>query len=161
FILDGELVIQDERGHPVFQHLLKRSTLAKASEIDAMARELPAVYFAFDLIGLEGKDLRGLPLRQRKELLQRLLGEEGRVRALDHVERQGEALLAEVKRLGLEGIVAKRADAPYRGDRNADWQKIPLKHVADFAIVGWAGDLGALHLAVHDGRGFVYAGKVG
>jgi len=161
FVLDGELVIQDERGHPIFQRLLKRSTLAHAREIEAMARELPAVYFAFDLLSLDGKDLRKLPLVQRKELLAGLLGREGRVRLLDHVEREGEALLAEVKRRGLEGVVAKKADAPYRGERNPDWQKIALKHVADFAVVGWAGDLGALHLAVHDGHGLVYAGKVG
>lgn len=162
FILDGELVIQDERGHPIFQRLLKRSTLARPTEISALARELPAVYFAFDLLALDGKDLRGLPLKARKELLAGLLpAKDGRVRLLDHVEREGEALLAEVKRLGLEGVVAKKADAPYRGERSSDWQKVALKHVADFAIVGWAGDLGALHLAVHDGKGFVYAGKVG
>ncbi len=161
FILDGELVIQDERGHPIFQRLLKRSTVANPREIDALARELPAVYFAFDLLSLDGKDLRKLPLTQRKELLADLLGREGRVRLLDHVAREGEALLEEVKRLGLEGVVAKKADAPYRGERCPDWQKIALKHVADFAVVGWAGDLGALHLAVHDGHGLVYAGKVG
>src|SRR5690606_14424597 len=105
-VLDGELVIPDERGHPVFQRLLKRSTVTAPREIDALARELPAVYFAFDLLSLDGKDLRRLPLLERKALLARVLPKDGRVRALDHVEREGEALLERVKELGLEGIVA-------------------------------------------------------
>ncbi|MBL8949313.1 MAG: DNA ligase D [Myxococcaceae bacterium] len=161
FILDGELVIQDDRGHPIFQQLLKRSTLSRPLEVAALARELPAVYFAFDLLALDGRDLRRLPLVQRKELLARLITGTGRVRVLDHVEREGEALLEAVKQRGLEGIVAKKADAPYRGERCSDWQKVPLKQSGDFAIVGWANDLGAVHLAVFDGHGYAYAGKVG
>lgn len=160
-ILDGELVIQDERGHPVFQRLLKRSTVTNPRELAALARELPAVYFAFDLLALGGRDLRRLPLRERKALLREVLPKEGRIRVLDHVEREGEALLAQVKQLGLEGIVCKRADSPYRGDRSPDWLKVPLKHTGDFAVVGWAQDLGALLLAVWDGKQFVFAGRCG
>ncbi len=160
-ILDGELVIQDERGHPVFQRLLKRSTVTAQREIDALARELPAVYFAFDLLALDGKDLRKLPLSERKALLARTLPKDGRIRVLDHVEREGEALLQQVKQLGLEGIVAKRADSRYVGERSPDWLKIPLKHTADFAVAGWAADLGTLLLAVWDGRHWVWAGRCG
>jgi bifunctional non-homologous end joining protein LigD len=163
FILDGELVIQDERGHPVFQQLLKRSTLASAREVAAMAAQLPAVYFAFDLLALNGEDLRPLPLHERKQRLAALLGAGagGRIHVHGHIEREGEALFNEVKKRGLEGIVAKKADAPYRGDRGPDWLKVAIHHTGDFAVVGYAADLGALLLAVRDGDGWRAAGRVG
>ncbi|MBK7860668.1 MAG: DNA ligase D [Archangiaceae bacterium] len=162
FVLDGELVIQDQRGHPIFEQLLKRSTLKHPREIEALRREKPAVYFAFDLLVLDGRDLRKLPLRERKALLAQVIGTAGRVRVLDHVEREGEALLAAVEQQGLEGVVAKRADSRYLGGRSADWLKVAFRPAGDFAVIGWAADLGALHLAVSDGQGgWVYAGKVG
>lgn len=161
FILDGELVIQDQRGHPIFQKLLERSMLGGSGEIASLAASSPAVYFAFDLLRLDGKDLRQLPLRDRKALLHQLLPKEGRVRAVDHVEDQGEALLEAVRAKGLEGVVGKRAAAPYRGGRGPDWVKVALTSSCDFAVIGYAEDFGALHLGVRDDRGFVYAGKVG
>lgn len=161
FILDGELVIQDARGHPIFQRLLRRSTLVAPRDIDAAARVDPAVYFAFDLLMADGQDLRALPLWERKQRLFELLPKGVRVLPVDHVERDGEALLELVKARGLEGVMAKRESAPYRGGRGDDWLKIALKHVADFAVVGWADDWGALYLATWDGERFVYAGKVG
>jgi bifunctional non-homologous end joining protein LigD len=161
FILDGELVIQDDQGHPIFQKLLERSTLTGKKEVAFMAAGSPAVYFAFDLLRLDGKDLRGLPLKDRKQLLHQLLPREGRVRAVDHVEDQGEALLEAVRAQGLEGAVGKKADAPHRPGRGPDWVKIAFTSICDFAVVGYAADFGAMHLATHDDRGFLYAGKVG
>ncbi len=161
FILDGELVIQDAQGKPIFQKLLERSTLTSTREIRFMADASPAVYFAFDLLRLDGKDLRDLPLVDRKSLLHQLLPKEGRIRAVDHVEEQGEALLEAVRAQGLEGIVGKKADAPYRAGRGPDWVKVAFTSICDFAVVGYAEEFGALHLAVHDAKGFVYAGKVG
>ncbi|MBS1152324.1 MAG: ligase, partial [Myxococcaceae bacterium] len=116
---------------------------------------------AFDLLRLDGRDLRELPLRDRKALLQQLLPKEGRIRAVDHVEEQGEALLEAVRARGLEGIVGKRADAPYRAGRGPDWVKVAFTSSCDFAVVGYAEDFGALHLAIRDAQGLVYAGKVG
>ncbi len=161
FILDGELVIQDAEGKPCFQKLLERSTLTSNREIKYMAQASPAVYFAFDLLRLDGKDLRELPVKDRKALLLQLLPKEGRVRAVDHVEDQGEALLEAVRAKGLEGIVGKRADAPYRAGRGPDWVKVAFTTICDFAVVGYAEEFRALHLGVHDDKGFVYAGKVG
>jgi bifunctional non-homologous end joining protein LigD len=160
FILDGELVIQDPEGNPIFQKLLERSTLT-GSQIRYMASTSPAVFFAFDLLRLNGNDLRELSVRDRKALLRQLLPNDGRVRIVDHVEEQGEALLEAVRVKGLEGIVGKRADAPYRGGRGPDWVKVAFTSTCDFAVVGYAEELGALHLGVHDSNGFVYAGKVG
>lgn len=161
FLLDGEVVIQDSEGHPIFQRLLKRSTLTTPREIDRACRADPAVYCAFDLLMRDGVDLRPQPLRARKALLFELVPKLPGVLPVEHVETQGEALLALVKARGLEGVMAKRADAPYRGGRSESWLKIALKHVWDFAIVGWADDWGALYLATWDGEKFLYAGKVG
>ncbi len=161
FILDGELVIQDAEGKPIFQKLLERSTLTSAREIRFMAETSPAVYFAFDLLRLDGRDLRHLPLLDRKALLHQLLPKSGRILPVDHVEEQGEALLEAVRAKRLEGIVGKRADQPHRPGRGPDWVKVAFTAICDFAVVGYAEAFGALHLAVHDGQGFVYAGKVG
>ena len=161
FILDGELVIQDEHGHPIFQKLLERSTLTGAQPIHYLATSSPAVYFAFDLLSLDGKDLRELPLKDRKALLFDLIPRTGRVRAVEHIEDQGEAFLEAVRAQKLEGIVGKRAAAPYRGGRGPDWVKIAFTTICDFAVIGYAEEFGALHLGVHDAQGFVYAGKVG
>src|SRR5262249_45051966 len=86
----------------------------------------------------------------------------------DHVEEHGVLLFEEGQRLALEGVVAKRADSPYRGGRSDAWRKIRSVRTADLAVVGFTmpssaarAGFGALHLAHYDGRGFVYAGRVG
>lgn len=161
FILDGELCIQDEHGKPIFQRLLRRSTVTGARDVAALAAAEPAVYFAFDLLMLDGKDLRGLPLAERKALLSGLVPKDGRVHLLDHVAKEGEALLALVKQQGLEGVMCKRLDAPYRGGRGTAWLKVALTQIGDFAVVGYAEGYGALYLATWNGKELVYAGKVG
>lgn len=162
FIIDGELVIQDEHGRPIFQRLLTRGTLTGQREIEAGMRANPAVFFAFDLLmDSTGADLRNLPLRERKAKLLASVPKLERVLPVEYIEREGEALLEAVRGQQLEGIVAKDLSAPYRGGRSAAWQKIALKHVADFAVVGYADDFNAFYLATWDGLQFVFAGKVG
>jgi bifunctional non-homologous end joining protein LigD len=161
WVLDGELVTLDDQGRPVFQRLLKRSTLTRAGDVTRAAGDLPAVLFIFDILSFEGRDLRGLPLTERKRLLQLLIPNEGRVRRVDHVEREGEAFYAQVEKLGLEGMVAKRADSPYRPGRGPTWLKIARQHTGEFAVLGYADDWGALYLGVPDGDSFRFAGKVG
>lgn len=162
FLLDGELVIQDEAGRPVFQQLLKRSMKTKTREIAAAAAQSPAVFFAFDVISAGETDLRRAPLTERKVTLAALLkGATGRVRLLDFVEGQGEALLEAVKAQGLEGIVAKKKTSVYAGGRSSEWLKVPLMSGGDFAVVGFAAEWGALHLAIFNGQTFEYACKVG
>lgn len=161
FIVDGELVIQDDHGRPIFQRLLTRGTLTGQREIDMGMRANPAVFFAFDLLMDEGVDLRALKLRERKARLMTRVPKLERVLPVEYVEREGEALLDAVREQQLEGIVAKDLSAPYRGGRNPTWLKIALKHVADFAVIGYADDFNALYLATWDGLQFVYAGKVG
>jgi len=108
-----------------------------------------------------------LSLVTRKELLMEALPKLGAVRSLDHIEREGEAFLAQVIALGLEGIIAKRADSPYRGGRSDVWLKIKAEPTGDFVIVGFTdpkgnrSHLGALQLADMVGGELVYAGRVG
>lgn len=166
-ILDGEVVVLDAAGRPSFQALQKRAMLSRPAEVERSSLDRPATFFAFDLLALGDLDLRPLPLEQRKRLLERLLPRAGPLRYADHVETRGEDLFREARARGLEGVVAKKADSPYRAGRSASWLKLRVQRTEDFAVVGFtepAGSragFGALHLAFHDGQGFVYAGSVG
>lgn len=166
-VLDGELVILGPDGKPSFERLQQRSQLKRRVEIDHAYGASPATLFAFDLLALCGFDLRGLPLVERKAWLRRVLPPVGPLRFADHVEERGAELFAEARKLGLEGVMGKRADAPYQGGRRADWLKVKGLRSGDFAVVGFtAGSggragFGALDLAVWEGGRFRYAGSVG
>lgn len=167
FIADGEIAVLDETGRPVFQRLQKRALLTAPRDVDRAAAELPATLFLFDLLAFDEFDLRPLPLIERKRLLARFVPAEGSIRAVDHVERYGRALYASVRELGLEGVVAKRADSPYRAGRFRDWAKIRSDRVGDFAVVGFSkgegsrSGFGSVHVAVQARSGLLYVGKVG
>jgi bifunctional non-homologous end joining protein LigD len=166
-LIDGEVVVLDPRGKPSFALLQQRGRLTGPIDVKRAAVELPATFFAFDLLGFEDFDLRPLPLVRRKELLRIALPALGPVRFLDHIEREGEALLGQVNGMGLEGIVAKKADAPYRGGRSSQWVKIKAERSDDFVIVGFTqpkgsrSGLGALQLADYVDGTLVYAGRAG
>ncbi|MDC0722347.1 DNA ligase D [Nannocystis bainbridge] len=161
-LVDGELVHVDDDG-------LTRFGPLQAALAEERTGEL--VFYAFDLLHLDGHDLRGLPLVERKELLAALLPPEdapGRVRLSEHVVGGGEELLARACSLGLEGILAKRADAPYRSGRTRDWLKIKCGRRQEVVVGGYATArsgpraLGALLIGVFDDDGKLqYAGKVG
>jgi bifunctional non-homologous end joining protein LigD len=166
-VLDGEVVVRGERGRTSFQRLQKRALLHRPADLARARLEYPAEFCAFDLLAFEGFDLRPLPLVTRKGLLRRLLPRAGALRYSDHVEAQGQAVWDYVKREGLEGMVAKRADATYRGERSADWLKFKRLQVDDFVVVGFTAPegtragFGALHLGVYVGRELRYVGRVG
>jgi bifunctional non-homologous end joining protein LigD len=166
-VVDGELVVLDEENKPSFQRLQQRVHLTRPADVARGAIGLPATLFAFDLLACAGHDLRPLPLTERKELLRRILPPVGPIRYSEHWPEHGEAVYEEVSRLGFEGLIAKKADAPYRAGRSSAWLKIKADRTADFAVVGFSppkgsrAGLGALHLAFHDGKGLVYAGRVG
>lgn len=166
-IIDGEVVVLDPKGIPRFSLLQRRGRLTSAIEIRRAAVELPATFYAFDFLAFEEFDLRPLPLAKRKELLSDVVPRLGALRLLDHIERDGEAFLAQVSAMGLEGIVAKKADAPYRKGRSAHWLKIKAERTGDFVIVGFTApkgnrsSFGALQLADTVNGALVYAGRVG
>ncbi len=165
-VMDGEVVVMDDDGRPSFARLQKRVQLTRSLDIDRATLELPAIVCLFDLVAFEGFDLRPLPLTVRKGLLGRIVPPAGPLRFADHVEERGEDLFREVRKLGLEGIIAKKAASAYRGGRSEDWLKIRIERTGDFVVVGFTerkggGGIGALHLGVFDGSEIRYAGKVG
>jgi bifunctional non-homologous end joining protein LigD len=167
FVLDGEVVVHDASGLPSFQRLQKRGRLSRRLEIKRAAIEHPATLYAFDLIGFSGYDLRPLALETRKSLLKEILPTVGPLRYSEHITEQGEAMFEHVQRLRLEGIVAKKADSPYRSGRSPDWLKIRADRTDDFVVVGFTdrkgsrGGFGALHLAQYCDGELVYTGRVG
>ncbi len=166
-VLDGEIVVLDESGRPSFQRLQKRALLTAPRDLERAMQELPATLFCFDLLGFDDFDLRPLPLAERKRLLRLLLPDLGPLRYVDHVEARGEEMFRGVRELGLEGVMAKRADSPYRSGRSRDWIKIRADRTADFVVVGFSPPegsrtgFGSLHLAYAAGGGFVYVGRAG
>jgi len=166
-ILDGEVVAHDAEGRPSFQRLQQRARFLRPMERRQAALDNPVTFYAFDLIAFEDADLRGVPLLERKRLLKALLPPAGAVHYLDHFEREGERVYEEVQRMGLEGLVAKKVDSPYRGGRTPSWLKIRVDRTGDFVVVGFTAPrgsrtgLGALHLADYAGGRLTYAGRAG
>jgi bifunctional non-homologous end joining protein LigD len=167
FLLDGEAVVHDAKGLPTFNGLQQRGRLVRGADIARAAVRWPATLYAFDLLLFGGRDLRGLPLAQRKGLLAKLLPTVGPIRLAEHIEREGDAMFAHLKDLGVEGIVGKRADSAYVGRRSADWIKVSARSSDDFAVVGYTppketrASFRALLLAQRGADGWVYAGRVG
>ncbi|MEO7136833.1 MAG: non-homologous end-joining DNA ligase, partial [Gemmatimonadales bacterium] len=166
-LLDGEVVALDESGRPSFQRLQQRAKLTRALDIRRAAVENPVTFFAFDLLAVDEFDVRPLPLAKRKALLRKLLPQVGLIRFLDHFEGEGEVLYEHVRKLGLEGIVAKRADSAYRAGRSSSWIKIRTRRSDDFVVVGFSAPKGArtgfggLQLAQYVEGELVYSGRAG
>jgi len=167
FLLDGEIIAEDETGKPSFQRLQARMGLTRPRDIAAMAPRVPVRAVFFDCLGLDGHDLRSVPLAQRKELLARVLPPLGVVQRCDHVVGHGEAFLAAVAELGLEGIVAKRLASRYAGRRTPDWIKVKCDRRQEFVVGGFTAPqgsrqrFGALHVGLYEGTRLVYVTKVG
>lgn len=130
-------------------------------------RQRSLVMYAFDLLHLDGYDLRKAPQIERKRLLQALF-EKARIQQpllySQHLTSDGGEMFEHTCRLGWEGIISKRADAPYRSDRNEGWLKIKCVQRDAFPIVGFipnTGGIAALYLGKKDGDGLAYVGKVG
>ncbi|HKR55410.1 MAG TPA: DNA ligase D [Gemmatimonadales bacterium] len=166
-VLDGELVVLDERGHPTFNGLQNRARISRSFDVRRAAVEDPTTLFCFDLLAFNGYDTRGLPLEKRKELLRKVIPATGALRYSEHFVKEGEALYRQVERLGLEGIMAKRADSTYRAGRSPAWLKIRADRADDFVVVGFTkakgsrAGFGALHLGAYRDGALVYVGRAG
>jgi bifunctional non-homologous end joining protein LigD len=159
-LLDGEAAVLLPNGTTSFQAL--QNALGEGGE--------NLVFFAFDLLHLDGYDLRPVPLLQRKEALGALVeGQppEGTIRFSDHVLGAGEDFYRQACSFALEGMISKRADQPYQPGRGKDWVKVKCLKRQEMVIVGFTdpegsrSGFGALLLAVNEGKDLVYAGKVG
>ncbi len=166
-LMDGELVIPDEHGRPSFQRLQNRARIGRSADIRHASIETPATLYVFDLLAAEGFDLRSLPLWRRKTLLRKVVPEAGPLKYSEHFEKDGDALYDRAVGMGLEGIVAKKADAPYKSGRSDLWQKIRADKTGDFVVVGYTqpkgtrGGFGALHLGGYADGKLIYAGRAG
>jgi bifunctional non-homologous end joining protein LigD len=138
-VLDGEVVAFDEQGRPSFQRLGRRMHLTRPHDVAHAASEVPVVYVAFDVLQVEGRDVRKLPLSARKELLSKIAPRRGIIRLLDHLEGDGRPLSELCDAMGLEGLVAKTLSSPYRPgpERSADWVKIKRPRDEDFVVTAW------------------------
>lgn len=163
-LIDGEITAADDEGNPDFsrlQSILKRGH-GEQGESDALS------FHAFDLLELDGEDLKPLPNVERKQRLAALLGEAPPpIHVADHVIGGGEKLLKAMCSAGQEGIIAKRADAPYLSKRTQNWLKVKCILRQEFVIVGMTKSsarrrpFASLLLAQREGSQLVYKGKVG
>jgi DNA ligase D-like protein (predicted ligase) len=155
FVLDGE-VVAFAGSQTSFERLQQRGE-----------RPVAIFYYVFDLLHLAGQDTTALPLRARKALLRRALDFEGPVRRTPHRNEAGEEMYREACRKRWEGLIAKRADAPYVHGRSRDWLKFKCSAEQELVIGGFTAprgsrtDLGALLLGYYDDGRLRYAGKVG
>lgn len=159
-ILDGEVVVLDDQGRSNFQSLQNFITTQRGA----------LVFYVFDLLELNGENLRGEPLLERKRRLAKVVGRRSKViRISDHMERTGRAMFRAAVAHGLEGIIAKRADSLYReGQRDGTWLKIKVTHRQEAIICGFTAPtgsragFGSLVLGVFDDNGELeYVGNVG
>jgi DNA ligase D-like protein (predicted ligase) len=165
FIVDGEIVAFED-GQTKFARLQQR--LGVRHPGPALLAEVPVYYYIFDVLWAEDRDTRLLPLRERKRLLRNLLAFDDPLRYTVHRDTEGEAYYREACAKGWEGVIAKRADAPYRPGRTRDWLKFKCENGQEFVIGGFTDPrrsrtgFGALLLGYYDQDGkLVYAGKVG
>ncbi|HET9283626.1 MAG TPA: DNA ligase D [Candidatus Angelobacter sp.] len=163
-IIDGEVVAFDEKGRPSFQHLQNYTGFGTKPALKGATRP-PLNFFAFDLLYLNGYDLRKAALIDRRQLLASILLPNESVRYSDHFAGKGEELLQAVRAQGLEGILAKQAQSRYESRRSNAWLKIKVTTQQDFIICGFIeGErdyFGSLVLGYHKDGALVYAGNVG
>ena len=166
-ILDGEIAVLDEKGVSRFHLIQPRIANADPNSISHLARSTPVVYFAFDLLYLDGYDLRGVPLAKRRELLQAVVTPGGVLRVSEIFPGAGEELLEAARGIGLEGVVAKHASSTYESRRSREWVKIKIVGEQEFVIGGFTapqGDrdyFGALVLGLYDEGKLQWVGNVG
>ena len=167
-VIDGEIVAFAEDGRPSFERLQSRINVSRAADIRRAQGLVPVAYCAFDLLWAGGRDLRDLPLWQRKRALRAVLRDGPGVVYADHVEDDGVAFFDAVRAQGLEGIVGKQADSRYEpGRRSRCWVKIKAWNTQDCVIGGYTagrrsrGALGALVLGVYDDGALVHVGQAG
>jgi bifunctional non-homologous end joining protein LigD len=163
-IVDGEICALDAAGRSSFQALQQVDVAARVTKNGSRT---PLTFVAFDLLYADGRDLRALPLEERKARLEELIVPGHAVLYSKHIIGEGKAFFTLAQREGLEGIIGKRRDSPYRMARSRDWFKMKAKHEEEFVIGGWTdpkgsrSDFGALLLGYYEKGKLVFSGQVG
>lgn len=156
-VVDGEMVVAGENGKPDFGALQAYLKNKRAGGLN---------YVLFDLLALDGEDLRGLPLIKRKQKLQTLLkGAPQTISYSEHTEKMGKKEISSLKKQGFEGIVAKRKDSVYTAGRNGDWMKLKFRNESEFVIGGYSlsddGWLRSVLVGFYKDGKLKFAGKAG
>jgi bifunctional non-homologous end joining protein LigD len=164
-IVDGELVALDSAGRSNFQKLQNRAGVRNPSQ--QLLESIPATYYAFDLLYCDGYDLRKVPLEQRKNLLKQLLRPNSHIRYSEHEIEKGKELYEAARQQSLEGIIGKKRDSPYVGQRTSLWLKFKIVNELDAVVCGWTAPrrsrefFGALVLGLYGGPQLEFIGSVG
>jgi bifunctional non-homologous end joining protein LigD len=164
-ILDGEITVLDKNGVSSFALIQPRIAVSDPNTIAHLARRAPVTLFVFDLLYLDGYDLRGVPLIERKRALRSILQPSAVMRYSEHFVNNGDEMLAAARATGLEGILAKSATSTYQSKRGRDWLKIKIVTQQEFLICGYtAGEreyFSSLALGLYDKGELIYVGNVG
>ena len=166
-IVDGEIVSLDKKGRSSFQRLQGSFNRHRPSARAKNAQGFPLTFVAFDLLYADGRDLRKVPLEERKSVLEQLIKDPKLVLYSKHVAEQGKALFTQAQAAQLEGIIGKKRDSTYQERRSRDWVKIKAQLVTECVIGGYTEPrgsrkgFGALLLGLYDGKTLHYAGHAG
>jgi bifunctional non-homologous end joining protein LigD len=167
-VLDGEIVALDDEGRPSFSLMQQRTGFQPGKRRLPRREGVPVVYYAFDLLYLDGYDLRKVALEKRKELLHSVLESGVLVRFSDHYPEKGRDLFAAAGQRGLEGILAKKRDSTYQEERSRDWLKIKITQRQECVIGGYTDPegsrqyFGSVVLGLYDQRGrLIHVGQAG
>jgi bifunctional non-homologous end joining protein LigD len=157
-ILDGEIVVLNENGFPDFEEHQRRMNVDTIKDVEMLSRQIPATYYFFDILHIDGKNVQRFPFVDRRKVLCDVISPNDRIRISDYVEENGKEVFEKVKSMNLEGIMAKKRSGIYmQGTRSADWLKIKNIQTQDCAVIGYTkgegnrqGYFGSLLLAVFD-----------
>jgi len=166
-VLDGEIATLDEQGRSSFSLMQQRTGIRSGGRRTGSRQDIPVLYYVFDLLYLDGYDLRRVTLEERKELLAKITIPEGPVGYSDHFP-QGKALFDVAKKKGLEGILAKRRSSVYEERRTREWLKIKITQTLDCVIGGYTDPegsrsyFGSIVLGLYDKKGeLIHVGQAG
>jgi bifunctional non-homologous end joining protein LigD len=167
-ILDGEVVALDEEGRASFSLMQQRTGFRPGGRRVAAKADVPVLYYAFDLLYLDGYDWRKVALEDRKKKLASLLVTGDSLRYSDHYEKQGKALFEMARAKGLEGILAKKRDSIYQERRTSEWLKIKITNTLECVIGGYTepegtrSHFGSVVLGLYDKQGqLIHVGQAG
>jgi bifunctional non-homologous end joining protein LigD len=169
-VLDGEIVAIGDDGQPSFERLQQRINLTSETDIAKVRSKIPVSLYVFDILWLDDRDLTGLELVQRRQILEDVITQTGPIGITLVIEQEGVQFFEAAKGLGIEGVIAKRRDSIYEpGKRSRHWRKIKAMRSVDAVICGWtpgggsrSDSFGALLLGAYDGEGALHwIGQVG
>ena len=163
-VLDGEIAVLDGDGRARFE-LIQPRIGANPANVPHLAENSPATLFLFDLLYLDGYDLRGVPLEERKRMLEQIVRWNEHIRFSQHFEANVGEMLDAVRQMGMEGIVAKDRRSTYEGGRSKRWLKVKVQNQQEFVIGGFTEGkrqhFASLVLGVREGEALRHTGQVG